>query len=209
MELLVDDFGGDFGFHLSFVVLFVVLLLSILIIVFNGNNPRKSRASHIFFVVFTRSSVESASTGETFERAQGSGEEISGENGTTFNLGCPTLTLEEWRKKGRETSLYTTTVALETNTTRRIRIRTRMSQPQPEEVMHQVQAELANAYAQEFFTTVREKCFKLCVSKPSSSLSSYERKCLEQCTERYVDATRMISQVVLKQYSNGGGSGGM
>ena len=144
------------------------------------------------------------------QRAQKrSGEEISGENGTTFNLGCPTLTLEEWRKKGRETSLYTTTVALETNTTRRIRIRTRMSQPQPEEVMHQVQAELANAYAQEFFTTVREKCFKLCVSKPSSSLSSYERKCLEQCTERYVDATRMISQVVLKQYSNGGGSGGM
>ena len=90
---------------------------------------------------------------------------------------------------------------LETNTTLRIRIRTTMSQPQPEEVMHQVQAELANAYAQEFFTTVREKCFKLCVSKPSSSLSSYERKCLEQCTERYVDATRMISQVVLKQYS--------
>jgi hypothetical protein len=68
VELLVDDFGGDFGFHLSFVVLFVIILLRILI-VFNGNNPRKSR-SHIFFVVFTRSSVESASTGETFERAQ-------------------------------------------------------------------------------------------------------------------------------------------
>ena len=27
--------------------------------------------------------------------------------------------------------------------------------------MHQVQAELANAYAQEFFTTVREKCFRV------------------------------------------------
>ena len=82
-------------------------------------------------------------------------------------------------------------------------------QPQPEEVMHQVQAELANAYAQEFFSTVREKCFKMCVSKPSSALSGYERKCLEQCTERYVDATRMISQVVLKQYSQGGGGGGV
>ena len=82
-------------------------------------------------------------------------------------------------------------------------------QPQPEEVMHQVQAELANAYAQEFFSTVREKCFKMCVSKPSSALSGYERKCLEQCTERYVDATRMISQVVLIQYSQGGGGGGV
>lgn len=34
-----------------------------------------------------------------------SGEEISGENGTNFNLGCPTLTLEQWRKKGRNITL--------------------------------------------------------------------------------------------------------
>ena len=27
------------------------------------------------------------------------------ENGTNFNLGCPTLTLEEWRKKGRHITL--------------------------------------------------------------------------------------------------------
>ena len=32
--------------------------------------------------------------------------------------------------------------------------------------MHQVKAELANAYAQEFFTTVRDKCFQKCVTKP-------------------------------------------
>lgn len=103
------------------------------------------------------------------------------------------------------------TVDLRFATTRRARATSsfRMDGQNSEAVMHQVQAELANAYAQEFFTTVREKCFKMCVAKPSSSLSSYERKCLEQCTERYVDATRMISQVVLKQYSSGGGSGGM
>ena len=118
--------------------------------------------------------------------------------------------------------------------------------------MQQVQAELANAYAQEFFTvrlpprlpraqilrafrlrarhlapsrssipsptlnggpasaptlsqTVREKCFAKCVTKPGTSLSSGETTCISRCTDRYVDATRAISNVVLQAYSQGGG----
>mmetsp|Transcript_3199 Transcript_3199/g.11568 ORF Transcript_3199/g.11568 Transcript_3199/m.11568 type:complete len:83 (-) Transcript_3199:75-323(-) len=78
------------------------------------------------------------------------------------------------------------------------------SQQSPEMVMHQVKAELANAYAQEFFTTTRDRCFKLCVTKPSGSMSSSEQACLAKCTERYVEATKMISQVVLQAYSKGG-----
>mmetsp|Transcript_24206 Transcript_24206/g.59448 ORF Transcript_24206/g.59448 Transcript_24206/m.59448 type:complete len:82 (-) Transcript_24206:2285-2530(-) len=74
-----------------------------------------------------------------------------------------------------------------------------------EAVMQQVQSELANAYAQEFFTTVREKCFAKCIQKPGSSLSSGEAQCIARCTDRYVDATRMISQVVLQAYNQGGG----
>ena len=113
--------------------------------------------------------------------------------------------------------------------------------------MHQVQSELANAYAQEFFTvrsrkardrlprnanpavrllrrtpqipgdpdrpaplpprptqTVREKCFAKCIPKPGTSLSSGEQTCIARCTDRYVDATRAISNVVLQAYSQGG-----
>ncbi len=70
--------------------------------------------------------------------------------------------------------------------------------------MHQVKAELANAYAQEFFTTVRDKCFQKCVTKPSGSMSSGEATCLSRCTDRYVEATKMISHVVLQAYSKGG-----
>jgi import inner membrane translocase subunit TIM13 len=109
-------------------------------------------------------------------------------------------------------------------------------------VKQQVQAELANAYAQEFFTvrmpdlvldlfptlpivppppptwtprltrrsrshpqTVREKCFAKCITKPGPSLSSGEATCVSRCTDRYVDATRMISGVVLQAYSSGQG----
>ena len=69
----------------------------------------------------------------------------------------------------------------------------------------QVKAELANAYAQEFFTTVRDKCFQKCVTKPSSTMSSSEAQCLGKCTDRYVEATKMISHVVLQAYSKGAG----
>ena len=116
-----------------------------------------------------------------------------------------------------------------------------MDSQNSEVVKQQVQAELANAYAQEFFTvrppiwsstyflplsfrrptphleaeadyrsrpppqTVREKCFAKCITKPGPSLSSGEATCVSRCTDRYVDATRMISGVVLQAYSSGQG----
>ena len=70
--------------------------------------------------------------------------------------------------------------------------------------MMQVKAELANAYAQEFFTTVRDKCFAKCVTKPGGSMSSGEAQCLSKCVDRYVEATKMISSVVLSAYQRGG-----
>lgn len=53
--------------------------------------------------------------------------------------------------------------------------------------------------------TVREKCFAKCITKPGSSLSSSEANCVSRCTDRYLDATRMISSVVLQAYSSGNG----
>ena len=51
---------------------------------------------------------------------------------------------------------------------------------------------------------MREKCFAKCVTKPGTSLSSGETTCISRCTDRYVDATRAISNVVLQAYSQGG-----
>ena len=55
--------------------------------------------------------------------------------------------------------------------------------------------------------TVREKCFAKCIPKPGTSLSSGEQTCIARCTDRYVDATRAISNVVLQAYSQGGAGG--
>merc|ERR1712070_1223858 len=70
--------------------------------------------------------------------------------------------------------------------------------PSESDMMHQMKAELATAYAQEFYNTVRDKCFKACVTSPSSSLSSSERTCLERCVDRYVEATQVVSQSAIK-----------
>ena len=37
--------------------------------------------------------------------------------------------------------------------------------------------------------TVRDKCFKVCVPYPSTSLSSSEQKCLGRCMDRYQDVS--------------------
>jgi len=73
-----------------------------------------------------------------------------------------------------------------------------VNMPSDSEMMHQVKAELATAYAQEFYNTVRQKCFKACITSPSSSLSSSERTCLERCVDRYVEATQVVSQSAIK-----------
>lgn len=48
----------------------------------------------------------------------------------------------------------------------------------------QVQAAMTAEYLQEFYSTVRDKCFAACVTSPGSSLSSSEQKCLSRCMDR-------------------------
>lgn len=42
--------------------------------------------------------------------------------------------------------------------------------------------------------TVRDHCFKLCVTSPGSSLSSSEQKCLGRCMDRYQDVSARVLQ---------------
>lgn len=42
--------------------------------------------------------------------------------------------------------------------------------------------------------TVRDKCFKICISSPGTSLSSSDQKCLSRCMDRYSDVSRFGSR---------------
>ena len=55
------------------------------------------------------------------------------------------------------------------------------------QLMEQVSSMRSQEVMQEFFTTVRDKCFDKCVTKPSSSLSSSEQQCLARCCDRYAE----------------------
>ncbi|XP_015524504.1 mitochondrial import inner membrane translocase subunit Tim13 [Neodiprion pinetum] len=69
---------------------------------------------------------------------------------------------------------------------------------QKDELMEQVQQQIAVANAQELLTKMTEKCFKKCIQKPGTSLDSSEQKCVAMCMDRYMDAWNLVS----KAYSN-------
>lgn len=64
-------------------------------------------------------------------------------------------------------------------------------------VMQQVESTLRMQFLQEFYQTVRDKCFKYCISSPGSSLTSSDQKCLSRCMDRYQDATNIVTKSVL------------
>ncbi|BBN01468.1 mitochondrial import inner membrane translocase subunit TIM13 [Marchantia polymorpha subsp. ruderalis] len=70
------------------------------------------------------------------------------------------------------------------------------TQASNEHMMGQLKQQLAQAYAEEFFSTVRDKCFTKCVPKPSTSLSGSESSCITKCVERYIEATGIVSRAV-------------
>ncbi|KAG2486685.1 hypothetical protein HYH03_014615 [Edaphochlamys debaryana] len=66
-------------------------------------------------------------------------------------------------------------------------------------IMEQVKTQLQMQMVQEFYQTVRDKCFKACLSQPGSSLSSKDQQCLSRCMDRYQEATNVVARVVLNQ----------
>ncbi|CAF2388527.1 unnamed protein product [Rotaria sp. Silwood2] len=65
---------------------------------------------------------------------------------------------------------------------------------QRQQIMASVQQQLALQNAQALLQKLSDKCFKACVQKPGSSLSSSEQKCITQCSDRYMDAWNIVSR---------------
>merc|ERR1711953_388731 len=76
---------------------------------------------------------------------------------------------------------------------------------QKDELMRNVQAQVALANMQELLTKVTDKCFKKCISSPSSSLSGGDQKCLAMCMDRYMDAFNIVSRSYTQRISQESG----
>ncbi|CAF0719309.1 unnamed protein product [Rotaria sordida] len=76
---------------------------------------------------------------------------------------------------------------------------------QRQQIMTSVQQQLAIQNAQELLQKLSDKCFKACIQKPGSTLSSSEQKCISQCSDRYMDAWNIVSRAYaerIKRESN-------
>ncbi|CAG0888924.1 unnamed protein product [Darwinula stevensoni] len=69
-----------------------------------------------------------------------------------------------------------------------------LSGSQRDEIMDQVKQQIAIANAQELLQRMSDKCFKKCISKPGTSLDSYEQRCISMCMDRYMDTWNVVSR---------------
>jgi len=70
-------------------------------------------------------------------------------------------------------------------------------------LLWQLQQEMQVQALQEFYTTLRDKCWDKCITKPSSSLSSSEQQCLARCCDRYAEATKIVLQSIVSSAQGG------
>ncbi|KAF6034033.1 TIMM13 [Bugula neritina] len=84
-----------------------------------------------------------------------------------------------------------------------------MDNAQRQQIMEQVNMQVEMAKLKQLLEGVQDKCFKMCVSKPGSSLASSEQKCLGQCMDRYLDAVQVVEKTYINrlQQEGGGASG--
>jgi len=74
-----------------------------------------------------------------------------------------------------------------------------LSPQQKDELMRNVQAQVALANMQELLTKVTDKCFKKCVTSPGTSLAGSDQKCLAMCMDRYMDTFNLVSKAYVQR----------
>ncbi|KAK1777850.1 Tim10/DDP family zinc finger-domain-containing protein [Copromyces sp. CBS 386.78] len=66
-------------------------------------------------------------------------------------------------------------------------------------IIKQVLIESQQANARTLMEKIGENCFTSCVPKPGSSLSSREKTCVAQCTEKYMAAWNVVNSTYLRR----------
>ncbi|CDK26189.1 unnamed protein product [Kuraishia capsulata CBS 1993] len=59
--------------------------------------------------------------------------------------------------------------------------------------------EIATANVNELVNRLTENCFELCFTNPSSSMGSKDKKCIEQCMQKYMKSWNILSQSYVKR----------
>eukprot|EP01026_Neomeris_dumetosa_P076329 TRINITY_DN81826_c0_g1_i1.p1 TRINITY_DN81826_c0_g1~~TRINITY_DN81826_c0_g1_i1.p1 ORF type:complete len:110 (+),score=4.71 TRINITY_DN81826_c0_g1_i1:49-330(+) len=66
-----------------------------------------------------------------------------------------------------------------------------------QQVMQDIQQQMGAMHLQEYMTSMRDKCFKVCIQKPSNKLQSSEQQCLSKCIDNYMQATEIVTNSLI------------
>eukprot|EP00126_Sphaerothecum_destruens_P015489 Sdes_comp9496_c0_seq1m965 len=84
-----------------------------------------------------------------------------------------------------------------------------MSMDQKKElVMEQVRGQLAMSNAQQLLSTMSDKCFRKCISKPGTALDNGEKTCLAKCMDRYMEAWTLVQRSYAQRITRDAEAGG-
>ncbi|ODQ63841.1 putative mitochondrial import inner membrane translocase subunit [Nadsonia fulvescens var. elongata DSM 6958] len=64
-------------------------------------------------------------------------------------------------------------------------------------IQEQISQELAIANATELVQKITENCFQNCVKNPGSTIDAAQKKCTEQCFEKYMHGWNLVSRAYI------------
>ncbi|XP_065908505.1 mitochondrial import inner membrane translocase subunit Tim13-like [Dysidea avara] len=76
------------------------------------------------------------------------------------------------------------------------------------QLMEEVRSQVAIATAQELIQKVTHKCFIKCVHSPGSDFDSREKKCLQNCVDRYLESWNLVSRTYSSRLQKDSYAGG-
>ncbi|TFK50071.1 hypothetical protein OE88DRAFT_1632227, partial [Heliocybe sulcata] len=68
-----------------------------------------------------------------------------------------------------------------------------------EEMKRELENEVRVQQVQGLLTSINEKCFTKCVTKPGASLSGSEQTCLSRCMDRYMETFTIVSRTYVSR----------
>ncbi|TIA87868.1 hypothetical protein E3P99_02912 [Wallemia hederae] len=77
----------------------------------------------------------------------------------------------------------------------------KQQKPDVSKMKEEIQQASALANAQQLINNMNNQCYSKCILKPSTSLSSSEEGCLNNCMQRYMEAFNIISTTYVHRMS--------
>jgi import inner membrane translocase subunit TIM13 len=71
-------------------------------------------------------------------------------------------------------------------------------QPSPDQLLAQVRMMQEAQFAQKLLSTISDRCFEKCITKPKYTLDSSEKTCITSCADTFVESFGTVANTYAK-----------